>query len=144
MEVKRVVGLVYVVGGVIATVVFSKFITWVWPWLQRGLNEMLKFAGIMSNPVGNYSILPGYVTLTSLLALLAGGGLTYKLYQPERYRSFLSEVVVELKKVTWPGWDETRRSTLIVIVFTVVLAGFLWLSDSLWEYLTNLILTPGA
>lgn len=144
MEVKRVVGLVYVVGGVITTVIFSKFITWVWPWLQKGLNEVFKFAGIMSNPVQNYSIVGSYLTLTSLLALAAGVGLTYNLYKPESYRSFLSEVIVELKKVTWPDWDETRRSTLIVIIFTVVLAGFLWASDSLWEYLTGLLLTPGA
>lgn len=143
MEVKRVVGLVYVVGGVIATIIFSKLINWIWADLQSGLNRMLKWFGVMANPVQNYSIVGSYVTLTSVLALVAGGTLTYTLYK-EEYRSFLSEVVVELKKVTWPGWNETRRSTLIVIVFTVVLAGFLWLSDSLWEYLTGLLLTPGA
>ena len=81
--------------------------------------------------------------LTTVLSFASAGALTWYLYQPEEYRGFLSEVVIELKKVTWPDWDETRRSTLIVIVFTVVLAGFLWISDAVWEYLTGLLLTPG-
>ena len=140
MEVKRLVGLAYIVCGVIAFVIFDKFLLWVWPFIEEGLNWTIRRGtGAARNYVHNWAIL-GPVRLTSLVALVAAGGLTWRFYKPKEYRSFLSEVIVELKKVTWPDWNETRRSTLIVMVFTVVLASFLWISDKLWGYLTGLLL----
>ena len=141
MEVKRLVGLTYIIGGVLTFIVFDKFLLWIWPYLAEVANSGIRMiTGQPENYLRNWALLGSYVRLTTLIALGAASGLTYSLYRPEEYRGFLSEVVIELKKVTWPGWDETRRSTLIVIVFTVVLAGFLWISDTVWEYLTSLLL----
>ena len=141
MEVKRLVGLAYIVGGVIAFIVFDKFLLWIWPFLEEGINWLIRRGtGAARNYVRNWAILGSAVRLTSIVSLAAAGGLTWRLYKPKEYRSFLSEVIVELKKVTWPDWNETRRSTLIVMVFTVVLAGFLWVSDKLWAFLTGLLL----
>jgi len=145
MEVNRLVGLVYIVGGVIAFVIFDKFLLWIWPFVAEGINTVIRQGtGEAVQYLQNWALLGTYVRLTTVLALGGAGALTYYLYRPEEYRGFLSEVVIELKKVTWPDWDETRRSTLIVIAFTVILAGFLWLSDTVWEFLTGLLLTPGA
>ncbi|MFB6265369.1 MAG: preprotein translocase subunit SecE [Bradymonadaceae bacterium] len=144
MEVRQIVNLLYVIGGVIVFVVADKFVAWVWPPFQEGVNSALRALGATSNILHNYSIVGSYVTVTSIIAFALAGWLMYELYQPEEYRSFLSEVVIELKKVTWPGWDETRRSTLIVIVFTIVLSGLVWLSDTVWKYVTNMLLTAGA
>ncbi len=38
-------------------------------------------------------------------------------------KTFFSEVRAELKKVTWPSWNEVRGTTLVVI-FTTIFFGF--------------------
>ena len=142
MDVKQLVNLIYIIAGVITFVVFDKMVLWVWPALENGANTLFRMMGAQGNLLHNWAIIGSYVTLTTLIALVLAGAAMVAAYQPDEYRSFLSEVVIELKKVTWPGADETRRSTLIVIVFTIVLSGFLWISDSVWRVVTDWILTP--
>ena len=38
----------------------------------------------------------------------------------QRLQQYLKEVVQELKKVTWPTWEELKGSTMVVIFFSVV------------------------
>ncbi len=54
----------------------------------------------------------------------------------EKIINFFSDVVKEMKKVTWPTKDELRESTVIVIVTCVILACFAFLID---QILNNLI-----
>lgn len=54
----------------------------------------------------------------------------------EKILNFFSDVVKEMKKVTWPTKDELRESTVIVIVTCVILAGFVYLIDMI---LSNII-----
>lgn len=54
----------------------------------------------------------------------------------EKILNFFSDVVKEMKKVTWPTKDELRESTVIVIVTCVILAGFVYLIDMI---LNNII-----
>lgn len=54
----------------------------------------------------------------------------------EKIINFFSDVVKEMKKVTWPTKDELRESTVIVIVTCVILAGFVYLIDMI---LNNII-----
>jgi preprotein translocase subunit SecE len=42
---------------------------------------------------------------------------------------FFKEVWIELKKVHWPSWKETRAATLVVVVVVMVFALFLGLVD---------------
>ena len=44
-------------------------------------------------------------------------------------RIFVGEMVDELKKATWPTWDELRDSTVVVILAVVILGAFTSLSD---------------
>jgi preprotein translocase subunit SecE len=44
----------------------------------------------------------------------------------EKIIGFFTDVVKELKKVTWPGRDELRESTLIVLVVCGVIALFVY------------------
>ena len=46
-------------------------------------------------------------------------------------RSLALEVATELMKVTWPSWEETRISTIAVVVAAVVAAVILFGIDSL-------------
>jgi preprotein translocase subunit SecE len=43
--------------------------------------------------------------------------------------SFIKEAKAELKRVTWPGRQQVWYSTLIVIVFTLIVAAYLGLVD---------------
>ena len=44
-------------------------------------------------------------------------------------RQFTDETVDEMKKVTWPDRDQLRNSTLVVLVFVVIVSGIIWLMD---------------
>jgi preprotein translocase subunit SecE len=41
-------------------------------------------------------------------------------------RQFFSEVKAELKKVSWPGKDEVRTTTIVVVATTVFFGFYLW------------------
>lgn len=47
----------------------------------------------------------------------------------ERIRQFLREVRAEMEKVTWPGRDEVRAATIIIIVLVLILAAFIGVVD---------------
>jgi preprotein translocase subunit SecE len=47
----------------------------------------------------------------------------------ERLRTFLREVVVETKKVTWPSRDEVVATTVVVIAASFVFGIFLYVCD---------------
>jgi preprotein translocase subunit SecE len=44
-------------------------------------------------------------------------------------RGFTDETVDEMKKVTWPDWDQLRNSTFVVLVFVVIVSGIIWVMD---------------
>ena len=50
---------------------------------------------------------------------------------------------VELSKVTWPKWDETRTSTVVVVITTIIIAGILGLFDFVWAKVTAWIYNIG-
>ncbi len=129
MDVSRIVNLIYVGLALVAFVVFDKALNWLW----EGV-DALRHIGLIGDSI----------TVSTVIALALTVGLMFYLYRNASAHSFLSEVVIELKKVTWPTWAETKRSTLIVIVFTVLLSMFLWGSDQIWSFLTDMLLTPGA
>jgi len=67
----------------------------------------------------------------SAILAIAFGVLWYK-GQIKRFAAYVQETKEELKKCTWPTWDELRGSTLVVMIsillmglFTVVVDFFL-------------------
>ena len=48
----------------------------------------------------------------------------------EKIIAFFTDVVKEMKKVTWPSYDELRDSTLIVIVVCAVFTIFIYILDT--------------
>ena len=44
-------------------------------------------------------------------------------------RIFVVEMVDELRKATWPTWEELRASTIVVILAAVILGVFTTISD---------------
>ena len=59
----------------------------------------------------------------------------------QRIVTFVKEVSVELKKVTWPTFDELKSSTAIVIVVVFILAVFTGIIDQALNWLIKLVFT---
>jgi preprotein translocase subunit SecE len=53
--------------------------------------------------------------------------------QPNAVSRYLREMRGELRKVTWPSRDESRRLTAIVLGVTLAMAIFLWVFDSIFS-----------
>ena len=47
----------------------------------------------------------------------------------EKIVNFFTDVVKEMKKVTWPTQNELKESTVIVIITCLILAAFTYLID---------------
>lgn len=47
----------------------------------------------------------------------------------KKIREFFTGVQSEMKKVSWPSWDELKSSTVIVLVFSVVVTLFIAIVD---------------
>ena len=129
MTISKWVNLVFVTIAALAFIVSDK---------------ILKLVFVHVDQLHDTPLLGRYVTLTTLLAVAVGAAFTFWLYRKPGAFAYLGEVVAELRKVTWPSMDETKRSTLIVILFTILLSGYLAIFDQIWKFLTELIITGGA
>jgi preprotein translocase subunit SecE len=49
----------------------------------------------------------------------------------EKIRTFLAEIKIEMKKVTWPTREELKESTKLVIVATFVVTVFIGIVDQI-------------
>ncbi len=74
---------------------------------------------------------------------LIGGGLataiTLYYWRNERVFGLATEVVSELKKVSWPTRKEVSAATVVVIVTVFISALFLGAFDLIWSWSTDLI-----
>jgi preprotein translocase subunit SecE len=55
---------------------------------------------------------------------------------------FFREVWIELKKVHFPSWRETRAATIVVVLVVLVFAVFLGLVDFTLSHLIQRLLAP--
>ena len=52
----------------------------------------------------------------------------------ERFREYVSEVRVEMKRVTWPGKQEVYGTTMMVILTTFAFGAFFWICDLIFSH----------
>ena len=57
-----------------------------------------------------------------------------------RIKNFFSEVSIEMKKVSWPKWDELKGSTWVVVSFSIIISAFLFLVDRILSSVMQVIL----
>ena len=57
----------------------------------------------------------------------------------ERHDYFLASIG-ELRKITWPTFDDTKRMTAIVVVVVAIFSMILWVFDMIWSKSLGLIL----
>lgn len=80
-----------------------------------------------------------FVITWGIVAL--GLWMLYRMLNKPRSADFLVDTDEELKKVTWPSWADAKSSSLIVLVFVVFLAIYLWGSDWVLGRVFGLLLT---
>ncbi len=55
-------------------------------------------------------------------------------------RDFVQECVGELQKVTWPDYEQLKNATLVVIAFSILIAGIIWIMDFSVRQILNLVM----
>ena len=58
----------------------------------------------------------------------------------KKIRQFLEEVRLELRKVSWPTFDELRGSTYVVLSLSLIVAVFLFIVDLILTRVLNIVL----
>jgi preprotein translocase subunit SecE len=58
----------------------------------------------------------------------------------KKIRKFFEEVQFEMKKVSWPSWEELRGSTYVVLSLSVILSLFLFIVDLILNQLIAIVL----
>jgi preprotein translocase subunit SecE len=122
--VEKYVRLSYVVIGLLVWAMLAAFLSSVLGWISPNIDKPLlgaKFA------------------ISDLLGLAAGVGAVVFLWFSAEVNKFGMEVAGELRSVTWPTWPETRVSTIVVVVTTVVVSLILGLFDAVIGALTSVI-----
>ena len=126
-DVSRYVNIAFLLTGLIMA------------WVMVRTSEMvLAWAGPGADP-----IVAAGIQLSTLLGIVIGGGVTFYYWQKQRTNQLATEVAVELSKVAWPDSDETKQSTIVVIVFAIITALVLFFFDFVWKFATDAILSVG-
>jgi preprotein translocase subunit SecE len=55
-------------------------------------------------------------------------------------RRFLEESWTELRKVTWPDYEQLKNATLVVLLFVVLISVVIWLMDVTVRTIINAIM----
>ena len=58
----------------------------------------------------------------------------------KKIRQFLEDVRIEMKKVSWPTFEELRGSTYVVLSLSLLLAVFLFVVDFILTQVLNVLL----
>jgi preprotein translocase subunit SecE len=71
-----------------------------------------------------------YFTLLITAAVVAVVfGVLWRMGHLIRIRDYVNETREELKKCTWPNWDELKGSTVLVMVAIFLIGGFTVVAD---------------
>ena len=58
-----------------------------------------------------------------------------------KMRGFVTEVQGEMKRVTWPDFEQLRNATGVIIVFVIVVAGIIGLMDLVFRAAVDVIIS---
>jgi len=61
--------------------------------------------------------------------------------RPNRIQLYIRETVGELRKVSWPTWNEAKNLTIVVLIVTFSMSAILGFLDFLFTRLFTLILS---
>ena len=58
----------------------------------------------------------------------------------QKTRDYVTEVVDEMKKVTWPDWAQLKSATWVIILFVLIVSAIIFAMDSVVRLVINVIL----
>ncbi len=116
---RRWMALAFCVFGFLFWVLLDKLFAWI-----------MALVGIEGY---NFEMAGERFTLTTLVGLLLAGFSTIYAWRHPTLSTLSSEVVIELKKVTWPNAQETRGATVVVIITVFIMATILGVFDFFWS-----------
>jgi len=58
----------------------------------------------------------------------------------KKIKQFLDSVQFEMKKVSWPTWEELKGSTYVVLSLSLLIAVFLFVVDMVLTRILNILL----
>ena len=79
------------------------------------------------------------VRTSGVLAVALGVLLVVILQRHAWYRQYVAEVVEELRQSIFPDREETKSDSIVVIIFSVIIGGVLWVFDYMSGAFTNLL-----
>ena len=120
---RRWVAMFFLGFGFLFWILVTKFIATVMEWI--GIEEF------------DYQLIGERFTLTTLVGLVIAAVVTLVGYRHPRLSELSNEVVVEMKKVTWPNSQETRGATVVVIITVFIMAAILGVFDLFWSNLMD-------
>lgn len=82
--------------------------------------------------------------LAMIAGLVLGVVIAFQSAQGRQLWQFIQGSQIELRKVIWPTQQETMQTTLMVVVFTIVLAIFFFLVDLILLNVTQFITGQGG
>jgi preprotein translocase subunit SecE len=125
----------------VAFVGLATFLVWggveLYGWLQGPWTRGNRWVNY-EIPVIRQYIDPAFII--SWFVVIAGCIMIYRLLNRPRAADFLIETDTEVRKVTWPTWNDAWNSSLIVLLFVLVVTGFIFFSDYVINSLMRLIL----
>jgi preprotein translocase subunit SecE len=62
----------------------------------------------------------------------------------QKTRDYVTEVVDEMKKVTWPDWAQLKSATWVIILFVLIVAAIIFAMDTVVRAVIGLIMNVFA
>ncbi|UCG76684.1 MAG: preprotein translocase subunit SecE [Gemmatimonadota bacterium] len=57
----------------------------------------------------------------------------------KRTQTFVEEVQVEMRRVTWPDREQLRNATVVIVIFVLILAFIIGAMDAVFSWLVRTI-----
>ena len=124
MNLQRFVNIAYVLAGLVTWLISARLFGGIFDLFSRDFDKAL---------IGTE------FARSDMLGLLCGIAVGVALKLNRAVNTWGLEVANELKKVTWPSWEETKMSTVVVVVTSIIVALILGLFDALWALLSTAI-----
>ena len=83
-------------------------------------------------------------SLGMLFAFILAIWVAFQSAQGRTLWAFIQSSRVELRRVVWPTREETIQTTIVVLVFALIMGTFFWLLDIFLLWFTRLITGQGA
>jgi preprotein translocase subunit SecE len=76
-------------------------------------------------------------------ALAVAAGLIWLSWYGRQFKQFALGSRIELRKVVWPGREETTKTTYVVFIFAGIMGVFFWALDWVLTWLTQTMTGQG-